>query len=223
MHSSLTSQDNIHFSTSLVCVCVLLRKEHDVYLVTKQQDSQGRKAFMWEPLHASSKQFFNNFLYLSNDINISAVLHWWIGRFDIKLMEKKKNWVELEDDYKTHSGTVDWPERIIRNNEPSTLVIWRLTTQWKSITALSTLSLETARHRLIYYSHNHPAWHDSRLSVTGWWLTARAVLMQMSLWSGLVACGEFPSRRTEISWARPLYKTIRFTVASFFFHVDLPL
>lgn len=149
--------------------------------------------------------------------------------FDIRLMgkkKKKKNRVELEDDCKTHSGTVDWPEQIMCNNEPSTLVIWRLTTQWKSITALSTLSLETARHRLIYYSHNHPAWHDSRLSVTGWWLTVRAVLMQMSLQSGLIACGEFPSGQTEISWAEmsPPYKTIRLRqfFLSFFLYVHLP-
>lgn len=57
MHSSLTSQDNIHFSTSAACVCVLLRGEYDVYLVTGGKTRGGGCSFGDDLF----KQLFNYF------------------------------------------------------------------------------------------------------------------------------------------------------------------
>lgn len=76
MHSSLTSQDNIHFSTSAVCVHVLLRGEHDVYLVTSGNTHEGGMLFNQEFVDDLFKQFFNHFVlaYLANCINISTQL-----------------------------------------------------------------------------------------------------------------------------------------------------
>lgn len=75
MHSSLTSQDNIHFSTSAACLCVL-RGEHDVYLVTSGNTHEGGILLKQEFVDDLFKQFFNHFVlvYLANCINISTQL-----------------------------------------------------------------------------------------------------------------------------------------------------
>lgn len=76
MHSSLTSQDNIHFSASVACVCVLLRGEHDVYLVTGGNTHEEGILFKRGFVDDLFKQFFNHFVlvYLANCINISTLL-----------------------------------------------------------------------------------------------------------------------------------------------------